>query len=184
PLPRVEGMASRESVHEALGRVREPPGLVLRPVVARPLTPPDQRVEGGKEVQGDEDRAPPEQLAVVDPAPARECLLQLPGSAHASVVVRAAGPARIGAPDDRLPEAGDPFGKAVEGRADADCLDEGAGVSLVTEAPGGEPAELAVAVGLELSPGGELPPRPRGGADPRRHPQRSPRSSIPALPTS
>jgi len=54
-----------------------------------------------------------------------EIVLELPGQAHAVVVVRATGPAGIRATDHRFPQAGHAFGKTIVGRAEADGIHEG-----------------------------------------------------------
>jgi len=53
-----------------------------------------------------------------------EIVLELPGQAHAVVVVRATGPAGIRATDHRFPQAGHALGKTIEGGAEADGIHE------------------------------------------------------------
>jgi hypothetical protein len=96
-------------------------------VIPRALAAPHEGVKGGKEIERDQHRSAAEKLAVVD-APGRgQFVLEPPREPDAVVVMRVARPARPGAPDDRLPQAGHALGKAEERRAHADRLYEGEG---------------------------------------------------------
>src|SRR5207244_11364006 len=88
---------------------------------------------------------PLEELAVVHPAAGRQRVLQLPGEPDPVVVVRTAGPARVGAPDHGLPEARQALGEPVEGRAAADRVPEREGAPGGTDPAAGEAAEVPIA---------------------------------------
>src|SRR5262249_4383821 len=128
----------------------EASGLILDPVVAGALTPSDERVERGEEVEGHQHGPGLEELAVVDGAACGQAILQLPGETDARVVVGAPGPPRVASPDDGLPQAGEPLGEAIEGGADADLLDEGERVPPPTNATGRHPTERHVSRALEI----------------------------------
>src|SRR5256886_51236 len=95
PQPaRVLRVLSDQRVHQAACRVRHPPRGVLPAVVARPLPPAGSGVEGGKELEGHQQRPALEKLSVVHAFLRRERVLQLPREPDGRVVVRAPRPAR------------------------------------------------------------------------------------------
>ena len=67
------------------------------------------------------------------------------------VVMRMARPARTRMPDDRLPETRHALGETVEGRAEADVVDEGQRARRASHAQAGRAAEAAVALRLEIA---------------------------------
>jgi hypothetical protein len=131
--------------------MREPPRLVLQPVVARPLSAARERVEGGEDVQGHQHRARLENLAVIDVASGGQVVLQAPGQPDAVVVVRVARPARPCATDDRLPQARHALRKAIEGRAEADVVHEGQRALHAADSQARRAAKASVAPRLEIA---------------------------------
>ena len=138
-------MVGDEDVEQPPRRVRQPSGPILAEVVGRPLPAADDGIERGKEVERDQDRPPLEELAVIHLAAGRQRVLQLPGEPDPVVVVRAAGPVRIRAPDHGLPEARQALREPVEGRAAADRVHEREGAPGGADPAAGEAAEVPVA---------------------------------------
>ena len=138
-IARVLRVVADECVHEAACRLRHASGRVLLAVVAGALAAAHEGVEGGKDVEGDEERAALEELAVVHPLPRGQRVLELPGAADGGIVVRAARPPRARPAGDGFPQAGHALGKTIEGRAEPDVVDEGERLSLVPDAESSRP---------------------------------------------
>src|SRR5215510_11917598 len=144
-LARVLRVLVEHRVHDPAGRVRQPPRLVLDLVVARPLTPADERVEHREQIERDQERAPLQELAVVHALARRQRVFETPREADAGVVVRVPGPTRIRLAGHRFPETGHALGEAIEGRAEADVAHERERVALAVDAARRQPAEPALA---------------------------------------
>src|SRR2546430_192400 len=128
---------------------RRPPRLGRVAVLTGPLATAHERVEGREDVERHEHRSRLEALAVIDRARRRQIVLQPPRQSDAVVVMRMARPARTRTPDDRFPETRHALGETVEGRAEADVVDEGQRARRASHAQAGRAAEAAGALRLQ-----------------------------------
>src|SRR2546426_12018550 len=132
--------------------IRRPPRSTLFPYTTlfrSALATARDAVEGREHVEGHEQGPALEELAVVDVTPRGQRVLELPGQAHAVVVMRATRPARIPATHHGLPQAGHTLGKPIEGGAEADVVDERERARVATDAQARLAAKAPIAQALE-----------------------------------
>src|SRR3989304_2578900 len=148
----VRGVRLYQGIHDAKGGPAETPVAIVRQGVAAPPSLTDQGHEGGKELERDERRPSPEELALIDEALGREDVLQLPGEEHSWIMVGMLGPAGMPAARDGYPEARGGEAKGAEGEGVADLTNETRGTPLGPPSEGRKPMKRPIPEGLQDRP--------------------------------